>query len=100
MQSLLCIPTVFEGSGDNSNEDLLVQQSVRQNVKAQHTLPMNTLDWGGLILSTSGQKLGMGGNSQKMILTCLQRITAKYDNHIEVDFCFVFALKLNKNILL
>ena len=41
MQALLNIPTVFEESGNNSPEDLLVAQAVRQNVKAQTTLPLN-----------------------------------------------------------
>ena len=60
MQSLLNIPTVFEECGSNTLEDLLVAQVVRQNVKAQYTLPMNTLAWTQLILSTSGQKLAFG----------------------------------------
>ena len=60
MQSLLDIPTVFEESGCNTVEDLLVAQAVRQNVKAQHTLPVNTLEWTQLILNTSGQKAGIG----------------------------------------
>ena len=85
MQSLLNIPTVFEESGSNTLEDLLVAQAVRQNVKAQYTLPMNTLEWTQLILSTSGQKLGLGANNRQNILQCMKSITSKYDAHIEVD---------------
>ena len=60
MQSIMNIPTVFKESGSNTLEYLLVAQAVRHNVKAQYTLPMNTLEWTQLILSTSGQQLGFG----------------------------------------
>ena len=39
MQSLIQIPTVFAGSGDNTEEDMMVAQAVRQNVKASMQLP-------------------------------------------------------------
>ena len=84
MQSLLLIPAVFERSG-SSNEDLMVAQAVRQNVKAQFTLPMNTLEWAGMILRTAGLKLGSTGLQAQSILLCMQRCTSKYDKHIEVD---------------
>jgi hypothetical protein len=85
MQSMLMIPTVFERCGDSSHEDQMVAQVVRHNVKATYALPMNTLEWAGMILRTCGLKLGMSGVHTQTILACMQRCTAKYDSSVEVD---------------
>ena len=85
MQSMLMIPTVFERCGDSSHEDQMVAQVVRQNVKATYALPMNTLEWAGMILRTCGLKLGMSGVHTQTILACMQRCAAKYDSSVEVD---------------
>ena len=85
MESLLNIPSVFEVSGDSSHEDLMVAQAIRQNVKATYALPMNTLEWVGMILRTCGLKLGQAGVSGQAILECMQRCTTKYDSSVEVD---------------
>ena len=65
MQPLLMIPSVFERTGQGSHEDLMVAQVVRQNAKATYCLPMNTLDWVGMILKTCGLKLGQCGNNRQ-----------------------------------
>ena len=79
------MPTVFERSGDSSHEDLIVAQAIRQNVKATYALPMNTLEWAGMILRTCGLRLGQAGIDGQAILGCLQRCTTKYDSSVEVD---------------
>ena len=85
MQSLLNLPTVFEPSGDNSPEDLMVAQAVRQNVKATYALPMNTLEWAGMVLRTCGLRLGQAEIGGQAILDCMQLCTTKYDSSVEVD---------------
>ena len=82
MTSLINIPTVFERNRDDSAEDLLVAQAVRQNVKATMALPMNAVEWAGLILRSSGVSLG---SSSKNIVACMQRFTNKYDSNSEVE---------------
>ena len=84
MQSLLFIPTVFERSGESSSEDLMVAQAVRQNMKAQMTLPLNTLEWAGMVLRTCNLNVGVSAASTQAILACLDRCKSKYDSHIEV----------------
>ena len=83
MQSLINIPTVFERSRNDSAEDLLVAQAVRQNVKATMQLPLNTLEWARLILKSSGQTISMRNKDQ--LITCFQRLTKKYDTNPEVS---------------
>ena len=85
MQSLLMIPSVFERTGQGSHEDLMVAQVVRQNAKATYCLPMNTLDWVGMILKTRGLKLGQSGINRQAILACMMRCTTKYHSSVEVD---------------
>ena len=63
----------------------MVAQVVRQNVKATYALPMNTLEWAGMVLRTCGLKLGMSGVHTQTILACMQRCTAKYGAYVEVD---------------
>ena len=82
MTSLINIPTVFERNRDDTAEDLLVAQAVRQNVKATMALPMNAVEWAGLILRSSGVSLG---SSSKNIVACMQRFTTKYDSNLEVE---------------
>ena len=68
MKSLLNVPTVFELSGESSQEDLMVAQAVRQNVKATYAMPMNTIEWVGMILRTCGLKLGQAEITRQAIL--------------------------------
>ena len=84
MKSLINIPTVFERSRDDSAEDLLVAQAVRQNVKATMALPMNAVEWAGLIIRSSGLSLGSSRNKGTMLAT-MQRLTSKYDSNSEVE---------------
>ncbi len=85
MQSLIQIPTVFAKSGECSGEDLIVAQAVRQNVKAAMQLPMNAMEWAGMILRSCRLALGVSAEQTEMILQCLARCTAKYDAHLEVN---------------
>ena len=85
MQSLIETPTVFTRSGECSGEDLIVAQAVRQNVKAAMTLPMNTLEWAGMVLRSCKLRLGMSTEHTNLIMQCLQRCTCKYDAHLEVN---------------
>lgn len=85
MQSLLAIPTVFEQTGEGTHEDLMVAQVIRQHVKATYALPMNTLEWVGMILRTCGLKLGQGGINRQAIIECMKRCTNKYHASAEVD---------------
>ena len=85
MQGLLQIPTVFLKSGECSAEDLIVAQAVRQNVKAAMQLPMNAMEWAGMVLRSCKLKLGLSAEQTHMILACLERCTAKYDAHLEVN---------------
>lgn len=86
MQSLLFIPTVFEKQGGAcSQEDLMVAQAVRQNMKAQMQLPLNTIEWAGMILRTCGLQVGVSPASTQAILSCLERCKSKYDSHVEVE---------------
>ena len=84
IRSLIHIPTVFEHIGNNTMEDLLVGQAARQNVKATMALPMNTVEWAGLVLRCSGFQLGASLQNTGEILKCLERCTQKFDEHIDV----------------
>ena len=53
-QGLIQIPAVFAKRGESSREDLIVAQAVRQNVKAAMTLPMNAMEWAGMVLRSWG----------------------------------------------
>ena len=82
MESLINIPTVFERNRDDSAEDLLVAQAVRQNVKATMQLPLNTVEWARLTLRSSG--ITFASRNRDMIISCMQRLTHKYDSSPEV----------------
>ena len=47
MQGLSMIPTAVR-TGGITGEDLIVVQTVRQNVKAAMQLPMNAMAWAGM----------------------------------------------------
>ena len=86
MQTLMEIPTVFERCGTNSVEDLMVAQAVRQNVKATMTLPMNSVEWAGLILRSAGLHLNRQQAQQaKAIIQCLNSCTSKYNANLETE---------------
>ena len=85
MQGLIQVPTVFTKIGDCSTEDLIVAQAVRQNVKAAMQLPMNTMEWAGMVLKSCKLKLGVSSVQTAMIMQALQRCTKKYDAHLEVN---------------
>ena len=59
MQGLIQVPTVFTKSGESTTEDLIVAQAVRQNVKAAMQLPMNTMEWAGMVLQSCKLRLGV-----------------------------------------
>ena len=85
MQGLIQVPTVFTKIGDCSTEDLIVAQAVRQNVKAAMQLPMNTMEWAGMVLKSCKLKLGVSSVQTAMIMQALQRCTKKYDAHLKVN---------------
>ena len=85
MQSVIQIPTVFAKSGEGSQEDLIVAQAVRQNVKSAMTLPMNAMEWAGMVLKVCRLPLGVSTEQTNRILQCLYRCTTIYDAHVEVN---------------
>ena len=85
MQGLILIPTVFAKSGGGTGEDLIVVQAVRQNVKAAMTLPMNAMEWAGMVLRSCRLALGVSAEQTNMIIQCMLRCTAKYDASLEVN---------------
>ena len=85
MQGLILIPTVIS-TGGSIGEDLIVAQAVRQNVKAAMQLPMNAMEWAGMVLRSCGlQNVGTTAEQTQRILLCLARCTAKYDASLEVN---------------
>ena len=50
-ESMMAIPTCFEKPGDEGT--MLVRQVVRQNIKAQLTLPVNTIEWARIIMQAA-----------------------------------------------
>ena len=84
MQGLILIPTVVS-TGGSTGEDLIVAQAVRQNVKAAMQLPMNAMEWAGMVLTSCKLTLGTSVEQTQQILLCLARCTAKYDASLEVN---------------
>jgi hypothetical protein len=84
MQGLIQVPTVFTKSGESSTEDLIVAQAARQNVKAAMQLPMNTMEWAGMVLKSCKLRLGVSPVQTTMIMQALERCTKKYDADLEV----------------
>ena len=84
MQGLIQVPTVFTKYGEGSPADLIVAQAVRQNAKAAMQLPMNTMEWSGMVLKSCRLKLGVSAVQTAMIMQALERCTKKYDAHLEV----------------
>ena len=84
MQGLILIPTVISTSG-STGEDLIIAQAVRQNVKAAMQLPMNAMEWAGMVLRSCKLTVGTSVEQTQRILQCLARCTAKYDASLEVN---------------
>ena len=84
MQGLILIPTVIS-TGGSTGEDLIVAQAVRQNVKAAMQLPMNAMEWAGMVLRSCKLTVGTSVEQTQRILQCLARCTAKYDASLEVN---------------
>ena len=84
MQGLLSIPTVVS-TGGSTGEDLMVAQAVRQNVKAAMQLPMNAMEWAGMVLRCCKLTVGTSAEQTQLILQCLARCTSKYDASLEVN---------------
>ena len=83
MQGLIVIPTVFAKSGGGTTEDVVVAQAVRQNVKAAMQLPMNTMEWAGMVLRSCKLALGVSAEQTHLIIQCMHRCMAKYDASTE-----------------
>ena len=84
MQGLILIPTVVS-TGGSTGEDLIIAQAVRQNVKAAMQLPMNAMEWAGMVLRSCKLTVGTSVEQTQRILQCLARCTAKYDASLEVN---------------
>ena len=75
MEGLIQVPTVFTMSGESNTEDLIVAQSVRHNVKAAMQLPMNTMEWVGMVLNSCKLKVGVSSVQTAMIMQALHHCT-------------------------
>ena len=78
------IPTVIS-TGGGIGEDLIVAQVVRQNMKASMQLPMNAMEWAGMVLRSCKLNVGTSAGQTQRILRCLARCTAKYDASLGVN---------------
>ena len=63
----------------------IVAQAVRQNVKSAMQLPMNVMEWAGMVLRSCKLTVGTSVEQTQRILQCLARCTAKYDASLEVN---------------
>lgn len=82
LRSLLKIPAVFEDTG--SSEDLILAQASRQNAKATMQLPLNAVEWAGLILKCAGGVFG-SAMGRSAVFEALTRCTTKYDQSIDAQ---------------
>ena len=85
MEGLIQVPTVFTLSGESCTEDLIVAQAVRHNVKAAMHLPMNTMEWAGMVLNSCKLKVCVSYVQTAMIMQAPHRCTKKYDANLEVN---------------
>jgi hypothetical protein len=58
---------------------------VGQNVKAAMQLPMNTMEWAGMVLKSCKLKVGVSSVQTAMIMQALHRCTKKYDANLEAN---------------
>ena len=95
--SLLEIPTHYDVDATSVGpENMLIQQVVRQNVRAQMTLPLHTLEWTRLVLLLESPKGStpeslldssapqLRANVGQRLVKRFNEFTTKYHNHAEV----------------
>ncbi len=85
LHSILNIPTNFELHGDGSKQALLLAQAARQNQHAQ-VLPVDTMQWIGLIRDFTGVPLGgpLIGTKGRLV-QILETMMAAYNSLPEVE---------------
>lgn len=83
IMSLLRIPTNFELHGDGSAKALLVAQAARQNQHAQ-VLPVNTLEWIGMIMQFSGLSFG-SQQARTVLLKNMEQMVGAYNELPDVE---------------
>ena len=85
IESLWAIPTNFELHGDGSERAALIAQAARQNQAAQ-TLPVNTLEWIGMVAKFANLTIG-GPNaaSKAALLRHLDQMMAAYNELPDVE---------------
>lgn len=85
IESLWAIPTNFELHGDGSERAALVAQAARQNQAAQ-TLPVNTLEWIGMVVKYARLSIGSpNATSKAALLRHLDQMMAAYNEHPDVE---------------
>jgi hypothetical protein len=62
-----------------------VAQTLRHNVKAAMQLPMNTMEWAGMVLKSCKLKVGVSSVQTAIIMQALRRCTKKYDANLEAN---------------
>ena len=85
MEGLIQVPTVFAMTGESNTEYLIVAHAVRHNVKAAMELPMNTMEWAGMVLKRCKLKVGVPYAQTAMIMQALHSCKKKYDAKLEVN---------------
>ena len=85
-RSLIYMPTVFDGAGNEHNPDMLiVRQAIRQDIRATMPQPLHALDWVGIALSRCKLRLGVPGQTTAQILATLERVTKLYEDDAEIQ---------------
>jgi hypothetical protein len=84
VDSLMAIPTNFETHGDGSERAALVAQAARQNQAAQ-ALPVNTIEWIGMVLEYAGLTIGSSTVATTSILRHLDQMMQAYNEHPDVE---------------
>ena len=83
--SLLHMPTVFDGAGNDNPDMLVVRQAIRQDIRATMAQPLHALDWVGIALSRCKLRLGVSGQTTTQITATLERVTKLYENDDEIQ---------------
>lgn len=84
VESLWAIPTNFEEHGDGSERAALIAQAARQNQAAQ-VLPVNTLEWIGMIKDWAGMEIGASSGTRASMTKKLEEMVQAYNAHPDVE---------------
>jgi hypothetical protein len=83
VESIWHIPTNFEEHGNGSLQDALIAQAARQN-QAALQLPVNTIQWVGMIKDYAGLEIGVATSKASMVKVLEQMVQA-YNAHPDVN---------------